>query len=111
MNHAPVIEDYAGVRNTEGRRRMQKESKNEIFNLSSLLHEHLAAYNPLTSLLYPLHDVLHRATTDTFVERAVVRGMGALPIAYRAEIKVQQGDNIRIFSLLLLHRRTGADTL
>ena len=108
MNHAAVIEDYAAVLNTEGRRRMQKESKNENFNLSSLL---LAAYNPLTSLLYPLHDVLHRATTGTFFERAVVRGMGALPIAYRAEIKVQQGDNIRIFSLLLLHRRTGADTL
>ena len=47
----------------------------------------LAAYNPLTSQLNPLQDALRRATNGTLVEDAVVRGLGAPPVAYRGEIK------------------------
>ena len=37
--------------------------------------------------LNPLQNALRRATNGTLVEDAVVRGLGAPPVAYRGEIK------------------------
>ena len=85
--------------------------KKNISIVSPRYHEHLAAYNPLTSQLNLLQDVLHRATSNKLVERAVMRGLRAPPVACRGEIKC--GNDIEWTNLfaLLLRLRTGADTL
>ena len=47
----------------------------------------LAAYNPLTSQLNPQQDVLDRDTNAKQIERAVLWGLRAPPVAYQGEIK------------------------
>ena len=107
MARADVIDGYAGcAEHRTSVTKAERKSKNDIFQLPNLhYHEHLAAYNPLTSQLNLLKDVLHRATNNTLVERAVVSGLRALHVACCGEIKcgndIEWAANLfRSFSIL-----------